>query len=254
MGRKPRLLSCSASWPHRRHERLPSTQNSCIRNEGKLLLLLKLLDAFLSFLALCYCNTSKTIQASFLCVSFGNVGEERMCSCLCACTVCLCASMFVCLWLIALIYCLQLWYCPAMLSDRHTHTHSLLSLDCASCKNLGTHLSFPSHTFWPPAYLSSRLHPAAAPSGPHQSPDPHFLSHLRNFPGCYSCVFCQDSTLCPQSTPLPSMCVCVCVCVCVCEALNILHPVEYTHCKKSCHPNLKAPYTLLKPEWPSTDS
>lgn len=33
--------------PHRRHEKSPLTQNSCIRNEGELLLLQKLLDASL---------------------------------------------------------------------------------------------------------------------------------------------------------------------------------------------------------------
>lgn len=93
-GRKPRLLSCSAAQPHRRHERLPSTQNSCVCNEGRLLLLLKLLDTFLSLLALCYCNTSKTIQTPlFLSVSFGNVSEERMCSCLCCMFVCVCICL-----------------------------------------------------------------------------------------------------------------------------------------------------------------
>lgn len=47
MGRKPRPAGCRAARPHRRHEKSPLTQNSCIRNEGELLLLQKLLDASL---------------------------------------------------------------------------------------------------------------------------------------------------------------------------------------------------------------
>lgn len=47
MERKPRPAGCRAARPHRRHEKSPLTQNSCIRNEGKLLLLQKLLDASL---------------------------------------------------------------------------------------------------------------------------------------------------------------------------------------------------------------
>lgn len=47
MGRKPRPAGCRAARPHRRHEKSLLTQNSCICNEGELLLLQKLLDASL---------------------------------------------------------------------------------------------------------------------------------------------------------------------------------------------------------------
>lgn len=250
MGRKPRLLSCSMAWPHRRHERLPSTQNSCTRNEGKLLLLLKLRDAFLSFLALCYCNTSKTIQASFLCVSFGSVAKERMCFCLCACNLCLCASLFVCVWLIALMYCLQLWYRPTMPSNRHTQSHTayfsslvpvVKTLEPTSVSPLT--LSDPLPTF-----RFSSTQSATTPSGPHQSVNPHFLNYLRNFPGWYSCFICQDSTLCPQSTSLP------CVCVCARDRVEYTSPSLNIHTARSLATQTPKPSTLLKPEWSCTDS
>lgn len=112
-------------WPHRRHESLPSTQNSFIRNEGELLLLLKPLDASLSPAWLCVIVTlPKPSGASFLCVSFGSAGKGQDAIPL-ACVY----RVFVCILVCAPTDSLDVL--PATPANKQA---TLLSLDCANCK------------------------------------------------------------------------------------------------------------------------
>lgn len=125
MGRKPRLLSCCVQWPHRRHESLPSTQNSFIRNEGELLLLLKPLDASLSPAWPCVIVTlPKPSGPRFCALALAVRAKDRMRSRLRVFTVCLCASLFV-------PRTDSLDVLPATPANKQA---ALLSLDCANCK------------------------------------------------------------------------------------------------------------------------
>lgn len=131
-----------------------------------------------------------------------------MCCNLCAWILCLCASMFACLCLIALMWCLKtlIWYSYAV-SQAHarTHTHIPLSLDSVRCQKLGAHLTLsdplPTFRLFSTQLLHSVDHTRA--------PDTHFLNHLGNFPGCYPSSFCQDSQ-CP-SVHTTALCVFVCM-------------------------------------------
>lgn len=138
MGRKPRLLSCCVQWPHRRHESLPSTQNSFIRNEGELLLLLRPLDASLSPAWPCVIVTlPKPSGPRFCALALAVRAKDRMRSGLRVFTVCLCASLFVPR-PIALMCCLRLW-----LTNRQLYFPLIVPI----VKSLGAHLGSPSRAF-----------------------------------------------------------------------------------------------------------
>lgn len=85
MERKPRPAGCRAARPHRRHEKSPLTQKSCIRNEGKLLLLQKLLDASL------LPGLKSDPNFFFLCISFGKACEGKGCNLTYRRVLCVCA-------------------------------------------------------------------------------------------------------------------------------------------------------------------
>lgn len=148
MGRKPRLLSCCVQWPHRRHESLPSTQNSFIRNEGELLLLLKPLDASLSPAWPCVIVTlPKPSGPRFCALALAVRAKDRMRSRLRVFTVCLCASLFV-LRPIALMCCLRL-----------TNRQLYFPLIAPIVKSLGARIGSPLVRFDPLPAPLRRLHP-----------------------------------------------------------------------------------------------